>query len=104
VTVPELIYDDIDIRGLLEGKGFANLKILDSRRGTSIMEQYNEIDLTYPKMTWNRNARRGERLFGIPVETPYFAHLNGRNDIFCVNTIESASISKAVRICERSSI
>jgi len=62
-----------------------------------ILLYYDEIGLEYPSSIWDRSARNGQRLFGIPVLTPDFVSLNGRDDILCVITIESKSISSAVK-------
>lgn len=62
-----------------------------------ILLYFDEIGLEYPEAIWDRAARRGQRLFGIPVLAPDFASLNGRDDVLCVITIESKTISDVVK-------
>lgn len=62
-----------------------------------ILLYFDEIGFDYPACIWDKTARKGERLFGIPVLSPDFASLNGRNDVLCVITIESKTISNAVK-------
>ena len=62
-----------------------------------ILLYFDEIGLRYPSSIWDRAARKGQRLFGIPVLTPDFASLNGCDDTVCIITIESKSISSAVK-------
>jgi len=62
-----------------------------------ILLYFDEIGLEYPTSIWDRSARKGQRLFGVPVLSPDFASLNGRSDLVCVITIESRSISGAVK-------
>ncbi len=62
-----------------------------------ILLYFDQIGLDYPAEIWDRSARSGQRLFGIPVLRPDFASLNGRDDVFCVITIESPTISDAVK-------
>lgn len=62
-----------------------------------ILLYFDEIGLEYPAFIWDRAARKEQRLFGIPVLAPDFVSLNKRNDILCVITIESRSISDIVK-------
>lgn len=62
-----------------------------------ILLYFDQIGLDYPAVIWDRAAREGQRLFGIPVLKPDFESLQGRDDVFCVITIESPSISEAVK-------
>ncbi len=62
-----------------------------------ILLYFDQIGLDYPAEIWDKGARAGQRLFGIPVHKPDFPSLNGRKDVFCVITIESKSISEAVK-------
>lgn len=62
-----------------------------------ILLYFDELGLDYPEEIWDRAAREGQRLFGIPVHKPDFTLLNGREDVLCVITIESKSISNAVK-------
>jgi lipopolysaccharide biosynthesis glycosyltransferase/MoaA/NifB/PqqE/SkfB family radical SAM enzyme len=62
-----------------------------------ILLYFDQIGLAYPAAVWDRAAKRGERLFGIPVLPPDFESLNGRDDVLCVITIESQTISAVVK-------
>lgn len=62
-----------------------------------ILLYFDQIGLDYPVEIWDRKARNGQRMFGIPVFRPDFASLKDRDDVFCVITIESPSISEEVR-------
>lgn len=62
-----------------------------------ILLYFDQIGLDHPTEIWDKKARDGQRLFGIPVVRPDFASLHGRDDVFCVITIESPTISKAVK-------
>jgi lipopolysaccharide biosynthesis glycosyltransferase len=62
-----------------------------------ILLYFDQIGMEYPAAVWDRSARKGQRLFGISVLPPDFASLNGRDDVLCVITIESKSISDAVK-------
>lgn len=63
-----------------------------------ILLYFDEIGLEYPAYIWDRAARKGQRLFGIPVVKPDFASLEGKgNEMLCVITIESKSITDVVK-------
>lgn len=62
-----------------------------------ILLYFDQIGLDYPAEIWDRSAREGQRLFGVPVLQPDFASLKGRKDVFCVITIESSSVSNTVK-------
>lgn len=48
VAVPELIHEEI--RGLLEGRGFCGLRMLDSREEAAVMERYYEKKGMFPSV------------------------------------------------------
>ena len=63
-----------------------------------ILLYFDELGMEYPAAIWDRAARPGQRLFGIPVLQPDFISLDGRDgDTLCVITIESQRISDAVK-------
>jgi len=62
-----------------------------------ILLYFDQIKLDYPDAIWDMAARDGQRLFGVPVLKPDFASLSDREDTLCVITIESKSISDAVK-------
>ncbi len=62
-----------------------------------ILLYFDQIGIPYPKEIWDRNARTGQRLFGIPVLQPDFESMRNRKNALVVITIESPTISDAVR-------
>ena len=63
-----------------------------------ILLYFDQLELPYPTAIWDRAARPSQRLFSVPVLTPDFESLNGKDDdTLCVITIESQKISKAVK-------
>ncbi len=63
-----------------------------------ILLYFDQIGLDYPSVIWDRAAREGQKLFGIPVIKPDFPSLRNKEDVLCVITIESQSISDAVKV------
>jgi lipopolysaccharide biosynthesis glycosyltransferase len=62
-----------------------------------ILVYFDKIGIDYPDAIWDRAAKRGERLFGVPILPPDFESLNGREDVLCVITIESQTTSTTVK-------
>lgn len=62
-----------------------------------ILLYFDELGLDYPKEIWDRAARPGQRLFGIPVCKPDFETMRNSNDAFCVIAIENKGVSADVK-------
>lgn len=62
-----------------------------------ILLYFDQIGLPYPSEIWDRAAKSGQRLFGVPVVKPDFASMKGEKDGLVVITIESPTISDAVK-------
>lgn len=62
-----------------------------------ILLYFDQLGLDYPAEIWDRKAGNGQRLFGIPVVRPDFGSLYGRDDVICVITIESPTVSEVVK-------
>lgn len=62
-----------------------------------ILLYFDELGLEYPLEIWDRCARKEQRLFGIPVYKPDFESMINRQNALCVITIESPTISEAVK-------
>lgn len=62
-----------------------------------ILLYFDQLGLDYPDVIWDRAARKDQRVFGVPVVKPNFESLRGCDDVFCVITIESKSISESVK-------
>lgn len=62
-----------------------------------ILLYFDQIGLPYPSSIWDRSAKKGQRLFGVPVLAPDFPSMAGNNEALVVITIESPTISEAVR-------
>lgn len=62
-----------------------------------ILLYFDQLGLDYPAEIWDRKAGNGQRLFGIPVVRPDFGSLHGRDDVICVITIESPTVSEVVK-------
>lgn len=57
----------------------------------------DQLGLDYPNEIWDRAAKPGERLFGVPVVRPDFEAMRGVKDTVVIITIESPSITDAVK-------
>lgn len=87
--------EDDDYRSKVNGKRFIFYGAGNWCK--KILLYFDRIGLEYPEEIWDRAAKKDQRLFGIPVRKPDFISLKGREDIFCVITIESKTISDAVK-------
>lgn len=57
---------------------------------------FDELGVKYPEVIWDRSAKPKQRLFNIPVVSPDFESMKGKDDTVCVITIESKSVTHAV--------
>lgn len=62
-----------------------------------ILLYMDKLGLDYPEEIWDRAAKPGKRLFGVPVHRPNFESLRNRDDVLAFITIESKVVSEAVR-------
>ncbi len=63
-----------------------------------ILLYFDELGLPYPVEIWDREAKQGKRLFGVPLCRPDFKSLKGRNDVLCIITIESKAVYESVKL------
>ena len=62
-----------------------------------ILLYFDELGMDYPLEIWDRSAKQGQRLFGVPVYEPDFQSMKNKQNALCVITIESPSISDEVK-------
>ncbi len=62
-----------------------------------ILLYFDELGLNYPMEIWDREAKPGKQLFGIPVCRPDFKTVKDRDDIFCIITIQNKTIYENVK-------
>lgn len=62
-----------------------------------ILLYFDELGLDYPTEIWDRDAKPGQRLFGVPVCKPNFESVRDCDTTFCVIAIENKAVSADVK-------